>query len=61
MKLSFKVATVPVAVAAVSSISVCGIAQLVVGITDSTTILQGYSIGVIALIAYMGIIASSKK
>ena len=55
MKLSFEVATVPNAVAAVSSILVCAIAQVVVGVTYSTTILQGYSIVVIALIAYMGI------
>ena len=61
MKLSFEVATVPVAVAAVSLVLVCAIARLVVGVTDITTILQGYSIWVIALIAYMGIATSSKK
>ena len=61
MKLSFKVATVPVAVTTVSLILVCAIIKLVVGVTDSTVILQGYLIWVIALIAYMGITASSKK
>ena len=57
MKPSFKVATVP----AVSSILVCAIARLVVGVADSTPALQGYSIGVIAIIAYLGIVASLKK
>ena len=52
MKLSFEVAIVPVAVAMVSLISVCAIARLVVGVTDTTTTLQGYSIGAIALITY---------
>ena len=61
MKLSFEVATVPVAIATVSLILVCAIARLVVGVIDSTVILQGYSIEVIALIASMGIAASSKK
>ena len=50
---AFEVATAPVAAVAVSSISVCAIAQAVVGVTDSTIILQGYAIGVIALITYL--------
>ena len=61
MKMYFEMATVPVVAAVVFSILVCTIARLVVGVTDSTTILQGYAIGVIALIAYMGIVTSSKK
>ena len=61
MKLNCKIATVPVAVTTVSSISVCAITRLVVGVGKSTHALQGYAIGVIALIAYMGIVASSKK
>ena len=61
MKINCKIATVPVAVTAVSSMSVCAITRLVVGVAESTPALQGYAIGVIALIAYMGIVASSKK
>ena len=61
MKLNCEIATVPVAVATVSSISVCAIARLVVGVAKSTPSLQGYAIGVIAVIAYMEIVASSKK
>ena len=61
MKLNCEIATVPVAVTTVSSISVCAITRLVVGVDKSIPALQGYAIGVIALIAYMGIVASSKK
>ena len=61
MKFAFEAATVPVAAVTVSSISVCAIARVVVGVSDSTFILQAYTIGVIALIAYMGITASSKE
>ena len=61
MKFAFEVATVPVAAVTVSLISVCAIAQVVVGVSDSTSILQGYAIGVIALITYMEIATSSKK
>ena len=61
MKLNCKIATVLVAVTTVSSISVCTIARLVVGVDKSTTALQAYAIEVIALISYLGIVASSKK
>ena len=61
MKLNCEIATVPVAVTTVSSISVCTIARLVVGVDKSTTALQAYAIEVIALISYLGIVASSKK
>ena len=61
MKLSFKVATVPVAVATVSLISVFAIARLVVGVADSIPALQGYAIGVIDIITYIRIVASLKK
>ena len=61
MKMYFEMATVPVVAAVVSSILVCTIAQLVVGVTNSTAILQGYALGVIALIAYMGIATFSNR
>ena len=61
MKFAFEVATVPVVIVAVSSIYVCAIARVVVGVTNSTAILHGYAIGVIAVIAYIGIGALSKK
>ena len=61
MKLNCEIATVPVAVTTVSSILVCAIARLVVGVDESTPALQAYAIGVIAFIAYLGIMASSKK
>ena len=61
MKLNCEITTVPAAVATVSSILVCAIARLVVGVADSTPALEGYAIGVIAIIAYMGIGASLKK
>ena len=61
MKFEFEVATVPVVVVSISLISSCVIASLVVGSSKSTSLLKGYAIGVIALIAYMGIVASSKK
>ena len=61
MKVNCELATVPVAVATVSSISVCAITRLVVRVDKSTPALQGYAIGVIAFIAYLGIVASSKK
>ena len=61
MKLNCEIATVPVAVATVSSISVWAITRLVVGVDKSITALQGYAIGVIAHIAYLGIVASLKK
>ena len=61
MKFSFEVATIPVAVVTVSSISVCIIARVVVEIDDSTTLLQGYVIKVIARVTYMGIAASMRK
>ena len=44
MKFTFEVTIVPVAAVSVSSISVCAIARVVVGVTDSTAILQGYAI-----------------
>ena len=61
MKLNCKIATVPVAVATVSLVSMCAIAPLVVGVANSTPALQGYAIGVIAIIAHMRIAASTKK
>ena len=61
MKINCEIATVPVAVTTVSSISVCAIARLVVGVVESTPALQAYAIGVIAFIAYLGIAASTKK
>ena len=61
MKFAFEVATVPVAAVTVSLISVCTIARVVVGVSDSTSILQGYAIWVISLITYTGIAALSKK
>ena len=61
MKLNYEIATVPVAVAMVSLILVSAIARLVVKVAKSTPALQGYAIGVIAIIAYMGIVASTKK
>ena len=61
MKFLFEVATIPVAVVTVSSISVCIIARVVVEIDDSTTLLQGYVIKVIARVTYMGIAASMRK
>ena len=61
MKLNCEITTVLVAATTVSSILVCTIAQLVVGVTNSTAILQGYTIGVIALIAYMGIATFSNR
>ena len=61
MKFEFEIATVSVVVVFTSSISICAIARVVVGSSKNTSFLQGYAIGVIALIAYMGIVASSKK
>ena len=61
MKFTFEVATVQVAIVSVSSISVCALSSVVVGTDNSTSLLQGYTIGVITLIAYMGIVASLKK
>ena len=61
MKLNCEIATVPVAVATVSSISMYAITCLVVGVAESTPALQGYAIGAIAIIAYMEIVTSSKK
>ena len=61
MKLNCEIATVPVAVTTVSTISVCAITCLGVGVNKSTPALQGYAIGVIAHIAYLGIVASLKK
>ena len=54
MKFAFEVATVPVAVVTVSSIYVYAIARVVVGIANSTALLQGYTIGVIALLPTWG-------
>ena len=42
-------------------VSICVIASVVVGSDKSTSPFQGYTIGVIALIAYMGSFALSKK
>ena len=61
MKINCEIATVPIAVTTVSSISVCAIACLMVGVDESTPTLQAYAIGVITFIAYLGILASSKK
>ena len=61
MKLHCKIATAPVAVAMVTSISVCDITRLMVGVAKGTLDLQGQAIGVIAIIACMEIVASSKK
>ena len=61
MKLNCEIATVPFAVTTVSTILVCAVTRLVVGVDESTPALQGYVIGVIARIAYLGIVASSKK
>ena len=61
IKFTFEVATVPVAAVPVSSMSVCAIARVVARVSNSTSIPKGYEIGVISLITYMGIAASSKK
>ena len=60
MKFVFEVTTVPVAAVTVSSIAVCAIAQVVVRVSNSTSILQGYALEVIALVAYTGIAALPK-
>ena len=61
MKITYEIATVPVAVTTVSSILVCAITRLVVRVDESTPALHAYNIGVIAFMAYLGIVASSKK
>ena len=61
MTFASEVATIPVAVVTVSLISVYAIVRVVFGIDDSTSLLQGYAIGVIPLVAHMGIAVSVKK
>jgi hypothetical protein len=59
--MKIEIATVPVVVVSISTVSICVIANIVIGTSRDTSLLQGYAIGVIALIAYMAIVASSKK
>ena len=60
MEFAFKVATLPVAAVMVSLIYICAIARVVVRVSNSTSILQGYELEVIALVAYTGIAALPK-
>jgi hypothetical protein len=59
--MKIEIATVPVIVVSISTVSICAIATIVIETSRDTSLLQGYAIGVIAIIAYMAIVASSKK
>jgi hypothetical protein len=59
--MKFEITTVPVVVVVISSISVWVIASVGILSNRDTLFLQGYAIGVITLIAYIGIVSSWKK
>jgi hypothetical protein len=59
--MKIEIATAPVVVVSISLISICTIDSIVIRDSRDTSLLQGYVIGVIALITYVRIAASSKK
>jgi hypothetical protein len=59
--MKLKISTVPVVVVVIFLVSVCIIVSVVIVSNRDASFLQGYTIGVIAIIVYTGIVVSSKK
>ena len=59
--MKIEIATVPVIVVSISTVTICAIANIVIGTSGDTSLFQGYIIGVIAIIVHTTIVASSKK
>lgn len=59
--MKLEIATVPVVVVVIFLVSVCIIVSVVIVSNRDASFLHEYTIGVIARIVYMGIVASSKK